>query len=72
MLEIFNNPWVILICVFLIYSIYRKIKNLSKPLEETKFIEQMKNQQKLKKHFSLTNIVNNLPTMASYYVGIAP
>ncbi len=70
MLELFNNSWIILVCAFLIYSIYKKIKNLSKPLEETKFIEQMGNQQKLKKHFSLANIANTLPTVASYYVGI--
>ncbi len=70
MLEIFNNPWIILVCTFLIYCIYKKIKNLNKPLEETKFIEQMKNQQKLKKKFNFNNIVKNLPNMAEYYVGI--
>jgi hypothetical protein len=70
MFEIFNNPWMLLVCVFLIYSIYKKIKNLNKPLEETKFIEQMKNQQKLKKKLNFNNIVDKLPQMASYYVGI--
>jgi hypothetical protein len=70
MFEIFNNSWLILICGFLIYSIYKKIKNLNKPIEETKFIEQFKNQQKLKKNFNLNNIVTRLPDVASYYVGI--
>ncbi len=70
MLEIFNNPWTILVCGFLIYCIYKKIKNLNKPLEETKFIEQMKNQQKLKKKFNFNNIVKSLPNMAEYYVGV--
>ncbi len=59
MLNIFNNPWVILVCLFLIYSIYKKIKNLSKPLEENKFIKKMKNQQKLKKIFKLNKIITN-------------
>jgi len=70
MLDIFNSPWVILVCLFLIYSIYKKIKNLSKPIEETHFIEQMKNQHKLKKKFNFSNIITNLPDVASYYVGI--
>ena len=70
MLELFNNPWTILICAFLIWCIYKKIKNLNKPLEETQFIEQMKNQQKLKKKFNINNLVKNLPNMAEYYVGI--
>ena len=70
MFEIFNNPWIILICIFLIYSIYKKIKNLNKPLNQTKFIEQLQNQQKIKKKFNFYNIVTKLPTVASYYVGI--
>ena len=40
---------------FLIYSIYKKIKNLNKPIQETKFIEQMKNQEKLKKNINLND-----------------
>lgn len=70
MLEVFNSPWIILICLFLIYSIYKKIKNLNKPLDETKFIEQMKNQKKIKKKLNFTDIVKNLPNMTAYYVGI--
>jgi len=70
MFEIFNNPWFILVCAFLIYSIYKKVKNLNKPLKETKFIEQMKNQQKLKKKINFNNLMTNLPQMTSYYVGL--
>jgi hypothetical protein len=70
MFEIFNNSWIILICIFLIYSIYKKIKNLNKPIEETKFIEQFKNQQKLKKNFNLNNIITQIPEVASYYIGL--
>lgn len=70
MFELFNNIWVLLICLFLIYCIYKKISNLNKPLQETKFVEQMKNQQKLKKKINLNQIVKKLPSLASYYVGI--
>lgn len=70
MFELFNNIWVLLICLFLIYCIYKKILNLNKPIGETKFIEQMKNQQKLKKKINLNQIVTKLPDLASYYVGI--
>lgn len=70
MFEIFNNPWIILIIIFLIYSIYNKIKNLNKPLNQTKFIEQLQNQQKIKKNFNFNNIVTKLPILTSYYVGL--
>ena len=38
--------------------------------DEIKFIEQFKNQQKLKKKFTFDNIHKGLPTLASYYVGL--
>ena len=70
MLDIFNNTWVFLIAGFILFIIIRKIYNFNQPFDETKFIEQFKNQQKLKKKFTFDNIHKGLPTIASYYVGI--
>ena len=70
MFEIFNNIWVLLLGLFLLYTIYNKIKNLNKPFNESKFIEQFKNQKRLKKKFNLNYLHKGLPTIASYYVGI--
>ena len=60
----------IIIILFLIYSIYKKIKNLDKPFDKKKFIVQYQNQKKLKKKVSLPNFMKNIPSLASYYVGI--
>jgi hypothetical protein len=70
MFEIFNNIWVLIFGLFLLYAIYKKIKNLNKPFDELKFIEQFKNQKRLKKKINFTNLQKGLPTIASYYVGI--
>lgn len=66
----FNNFWVILICVILVMLIGKKIYNLNKPFDEKRFVEQYINQQKLKKKFSLNNIPQSLPKLAEYYVGL--
>ena len=66
----FNNIWSILVVLFLIFAIYKKIKNLNKPYDENKFIIQYQNQIKLRKKFNLSNFMKNVPTVASYYVGI--
>ena len=65
-----NNFFGILIILFLIFSIYKKITNLNKPYDETKFINQYQNQLKLQKNFNLGNMIENIPDVASYYVGI--
>ena len=48
MLDTFNNPWVLLFCAFLVYSIIKKICKINKPFDEQKFVKQIKNQDKLK------------------------
>ena len=53
MLEKFNNIWVILLSILLLYVIVRKIINLNKPFDEKRFIQQYKNQLKLKKQLIL-------------------
>jgi hypothetical protein len=60
----------IIIILFLIYSIYKKIKNLNKPFDEEKFIIQYRNQKKLRRQVNLPNIMKNIPSLTSYYVGI--
>lgn len=60
----------IIIILFLIYSIYKKIKNLNKPFDEEKFIIQYQNQKKLRRQVNLPNIMKNIPSLTSYYVGI--
>ena len=60
----------IIIILFLIYSIYKKIKNLNKPFDEKKFIVQYQNQKKLKQKVSLPNFMKNIPSLTSYYVGL--
>lgn len=65
-----NNFFGILIILFLIFAIYKKIINLNKPYDENKFIIQYQNQLKLKEKFSLKNVMENIPDLTSYYVGI--
>ena len=60
----------IIIILFLIYSIYKKIKNFNKPFDEKKFIVQYKNQKKLRQKVSLPSLMKNMPTLTSYYIGI--
>ena len=66
----FNNIWGFIIILVLVYAIYKKIKNLNKPYDEEKFIIQYQNQKKLQKNINLPNLMKNIPTIASYYVGI--
>ena len=66
----FNNIWGIVIVLVLVYAIYKKISNLNKPYDEEKFIVQYQNQKRLQEKFSLPNLMKNIPTLASYYVGI--
>ena len=70
MINRLNNIWVIIISIILLFVIIRKIINLNKPFNEKRFIEQYQNQIKLKKEFNMGKIYNQLPTLASYYVGI--
>ena len=70
MLDKFNNIWIILLSILLLIIIVRKIINLNKPFDETRFIEQYKNQIKLKKQFNIGAIQKNIPKLASYYVGL--
>ena len=65
-----NNIWGIIIVLILIYAIYKKISNLNKPYDEEKFIIQYKNQKRLEKKINIPNLMKNMPTIASYYVGI--
>jgi hypothetical protein len=66
----FNNIWGIVIILILIYAIYKKISNLNKPYDEEKFIIQYKNQKKLQKNINIPTLMKNIPSIASYYVGI--
>ena len=70
MLEKFNNIWVILLSILLLYVIVRKIINLNKPFDEKRFIQQYKNQLKLKKQLNIDIIQKNIPKLTSYYVGL--
>ncbi len=70
MLEKFNNIWVILLSILLLYIIVKKIINLNKPFDERKFIEQYNNQLKLKKQLNIDIIQKNIPKLTSYYVGL--
>ncbi len=70
MIDKFNNIWVIIISIILLFIIIKKIINLNKPFDESRFIEQYKNQEKLKKKFNIKSLHQSLPKLASYYVGI--
>ena len=70
MLEKFNNIWIILLSILLLYVIVRKIINLNKPFDEKRFIEQYSNQLKLKKQLNIDIIQKNIPKLTSYYVGL--
>lgn len=70
MLQKFNNIWIILLSILLLYVIVRKIINLNKPFDEKRFIQQYKNQLKLRKQFNIDIIQKNIPKLTSYYVGL--
>ena len=70
MLEQFNNIWVIIIAVILIYIIIKKITNLNNSIDEDVYIEKHKNQERLKKQFNFNDLPKELPALASYYVGL--
>jgi hypothetical protein len=70
MLEYFNNYWIILTCIILLYIIINKIMNLNKPFDEGKFIQKYKNQKKLEKNFTMSNFSKSLPSLLEYYVGV--
>ena len=70
MLDKFNNIWVIIISIIILLIIIKKIYNLNKPFDEKRFVEQYRNQIKLKNNFSLKSIPKTLPKLASYYVGL--
>jgi hypothetical protein len=79
MFELFNNIWVVIISLILLYIIYNKINNLNKPFDKARFVEKYTNQKKLwKKLKNTTNISKNgkgiepitIPLLASYYVGL--
>jgi quinol monooxygenase YgiN len=60
----------LLFCGFILYIIIKKIINLNKPFDESRFLEQYANQKKLQKHLNLETVKKNLPNIASYYIGI--
>ena len=80
MLELFNNIWVVIISLILVYIIYNKINNLNKPFDKARFVEQYTNQKKLWKKLKNTSISKKgngkgiepltIPLLASYYVGL--
>ena len=78
MLELFNNIWVVIISLILVYIIYNKINNLNKPFDKARFVEQYTNQKKLWKKLKNTRISKkgkgiepiSIPLLASYYVGL--
>ena len=70
MLDKLNSFWVILICAIIFFIIVKKLYNLNKPFDESKFIKQYANQEKLKEKFGMQNISQQLPQLASMYVGI--
>jgi hypothetical protein len=70
MLDRLNNSYVILISIFLLIIIIKKIYNLNKPFDEKRFMEQCINQEKLKNKFNLNSIPLELPKLTSYYIGL--
>jgi hypothetical protein len=70
MLECLNSWWVFIICAILFFFICKKTYNLFRPFDEYRFIEQQKNQEKLKKKLSSFDITSAIPKLTSYYVGV--
>lgn len=71
MLNVFNNMWVLTICVILLLFIIKKIYYLNKPFDEIKFLEQQKNKENIKNKLDLNIITNSIPELTSYYVGLS-
>ena len=69
-LNLFNNYWIILLSLLILYIIIKKILNFNKYFDEEKFIKQYKNQQKLENKFKNLNIFEGIPLLTSYYVGL--
>ena len=65
-----NNIWGLIVIFILIFAIYKKINNLDNPDEDDEFVTKYKNQLKIKEKFNLKNIIKNIPSITSYYVGI--
>ncbi len=65
-LDVFNNIWVLFFSGLLLFAIIKKISNLNKPFDESKFIEQYQNQQKLKKKLNFDNFHQNIPKITSF------
>jgi hypothetical protein len=65
-----NNIWGFIIMLILILIIYIKISNLNKPYNKDKILMQYKNQINDEFKINLPNLMKNIPTIASYYVGI--
>lgn len=70
MLQFLNNFWVILLSLFILYIIIYKIIYIDEPLNEIKYIEQFKNQKKIRKKINLNYIKKDLSTIASFYFGV--
>ena len=68
MLDIFNSCWTIIVAILLLYFILKKIYNLNKPFDEDKFINQLNNQEKLKKNLNLDFFKQSIPDIAHYYI----
>ncbi len=65
-----NNIWGIIIVLVLVYIIYKKIRDLNKPYDKDKIIVQYKKQKQIQHKINIPNLMKNIPTIASYYVGI--
>lgn len=66
-----NNIWGIILIFILLFIIYNKIFNLNKLCDnKEKIINDYENQIKLKNKFNLNELIKNIPTITSYYVGI--
>jgi hypothetical protein len=63
-LDMFNSPWCLLLCVILFIIIINKIINLNKPFDNKKYIEKFKEKDK-KNVFK-----DDISTIVSYCVGI--
>ena len=70
MLDLFNNSWIIILSIVIIFVVFKKIYYLNKPFDKDKFIYQYLNKNKIKNKLSNIDLHKELSTIASYYVGI--
>jgi hypothetical protein len=70
MLNLFNNKWILLISIIIIYVVIKKIYYLNKPFNEEKFIKQQINKNKLKNKIKNIDIQSELYKGLSYYIGL--